>query len=219
MATVQSVELGNNQQFTVMVEPRQSTASARDDDYDLEESAVEGIDRPYSRALRSAITPSDKKSLQEYFNDPEFDLTASLRLSREGRLKTQSRPGSQEVSDFTVVDGTSLEPKDMQFTSVSAPLQEGIIEEAEEEARQEEQEEEYAPFEGDEDDEYELEVDDNDKVSIQPSSHVPISTTTLPSINSSINIGNKTTSYAVSESFNYIDEEDDEALMEEELPS
>ena len=86
VVTKDSVELGDNRQFSISVEMRPGVLSPGTD---LEEEEVEvpmdGVNRPYSRQVMSAVTPSGRKSLQDYFKDPEFDLTESVRASRAER--------------------------------------------------------------------------------------------------------------------------------------
>lgn len=83
-----SVDLGNNKQFSVSVEVRPGVASPGADEEQVD-PPMDGINRPYSRQVMSAVTPSGRTSLQDYFKDPEFSLSESFRASRAGRQEQE----------------------------------------------------------------------------------------------------------------------------------
>ena len=100
-----TIPLGNNMQFSINIDirstgspagsttgPGSRTGSRKNIPMDTSGAApmsagVEGIDRPYSRATLLAVTPSTKsRTLQDYFQDPEFDVSDAVNKSREQRL-------------------------------------------------------------------------------------------------------------------------------------
>jgi hypothetical protein len=94
--TKDSVDLGDNRQFSISVEMRTGGVSPGTEADGVEvEVPMDGINRPYSRQVMSAVTPSEKRSLQDYFKDPEFDLTRSVRASRAGRREHDNGSGDE----------------------------------------------------------------------------------------------------------------------------